>query len=83
MKSKTLALVGGTCIVPDPSGKWTEAQVDILVEDGRIREIGAGLAAKAERAMKCSGLHILPGAIDPQVHFREPGLTHKEDLATG
>ena len=31
----------------------------------------------------CAGLHILPGVIDSHVHFREPGLTHKEDLETG
>ena len=33
--------------------------------------------------MDCTGLHILPGVIDSQVHFREPGLSHKEDLETG
>ena len=35
------------------------------------------------RSIDCKGLHILPGVIDTQVHFREPGLTHKEDLETG
>ena len=37
----------------------------------------------AERIVDCTGLHILPGVIDTQVHFREPGLTHKEDLESG
>src|SRR6478752_7342233 len=36
----------------------------------------------ADRVIDASGLHLLPGIIDDQVHFREPGLTHKEDLAT-
>ena len=39
--------------------------------------------ASAERVVDCTGLHILPGVIDSQVHFREPGLDHKEDLETG
>ena len=39
-------------------------------------------AAAAER-VDATGLHVLPGVVDTQVHFREPGLTHKEDLATG
>ena len=37
----------------------------------------------AAEMIDCKGLHILPGVIDTQVHFREPGLTHKEDLETG
>ena len=56
---------------------------DIGVRDGRIAAIGAlGRAAAGER-LDCRGLHILPGVIDSQVHFREPGLVHKEDLETG
>ena len=39
--------------------------------------------ASAAEVIDCKGLHILPGVIDTQVHFREPGLTHKEDLETG
>ena len=56
---------------------------DVAVRDGRIAAIGdLGAEAAAER-IDCRGLHILPGVIDSQVHFREPGLEHKEDLATG
>ena len=40
-------------------------------------------AAKAAETIDAAGLHILPGVIDTQVHFREPGLEHKEDLETG
>src|SRR6185312_6560684 len=60
-----------------------EAARDIGVIDGRIAEIGALSAASAAETIDCKGLHILPGVIDTQVHFREPGLTHKEDLETG
>lgn len=55
---------------------------DIAVKDGKIAAIGA-IDGEAAETTDCGGLHILPGVIDTQVHFREPGNTHKEDLATG
>jgi dihydroorotase len=56
---------------------------DIGLIDGRIAEIGGLGQASAAEVIDCRGLHILPGVMDTQVHFREPGLTHKEDLETG
>ncbi|MEO4043469.1 dihydroorotase [Hoeflea sp. CAU 1731] len=56
---------------------------DIGVIGGRIAEIGDLAAASAAEVVDCAGLHILPGVIDSQVHFREPGLEHKEDLQSG
>src|SRR5499425_326712 len=56
---------------------------DIGVIDGRIAFIGTLSQASAAEVIDCRGLHILPGVIDTQVHFREPGLTHKEDLESG
>jgi dihydroorotase len=56
---------------------------DIGIRGGRIAEIGDLSRASAGERVDCTGLHILPGVIDSQVHFREPGLTHKEDLETG
>jgi dihydroorotase len=56
---------------------------DIGVVQGRIAAIGALGTAKAAEIIDCKGLHILPGVIDTQVHFREPGLEQKEDLYTG
>ena len=56
---------------------------DIAVGSGRIVALGDLGAATAEAIVDCAGLHILPGVIDTQVHFREPGLTHKEDLESG
>src|SRR3981189_3204530 len=56
---------------------------DIGLNGGRIAEIGALGQASAAEVIDCKGLHILPGVIDTQVHFREPGQTHKEDLETG
>ena len=60
-----------------------EGQRDIGMVDGRIASIGDLSRADAGLRIDCTGLHILPGVIDSQVHFREPGLTHKEDLETG
>lgn len=56
---------------------------DIAVRDGRIAELGDFSRAPAREIIDCKNLHVLPGVIDTQVHFREPGLTHKEDLSTG
>lgn len=56
---------------------------DLRFADGRITEIGAGLSARAgETVIDAAGRRLLPGMIDDQVHFREPGLEHKGDLAT-
>ena len=71
-------LKSGTVVNQDGEGVR-----DIGITDGRIAEIGALGAGSAAEVIDCKGLHILPGVIDTQVHFREPGLTHKEDLETG
>jgi dihydroorotase len=56
---------------------------DIAIAGERIAAIGNLGPAKAVAEIDAAGLHILPGVIDTQVHFREPGLDHKEDLETG
>jgi dihydroorotase len=56
---------------------------DIAIKDGRIAALGSFANDAADEVIDCTGLHILPGVIDTQVHFREPGLTHKEDLESG
>jgi dihydroorotase len=56
---------------------------DVGVTGGRIAAIGDLGADDATEIVDCTGLHVLPGVIDTQVHFREPGLTHKEDLESG
>jgi dihydroorotase len=73
-----LVLRNGTVVNHDGIGLR-----DIGVSGGRIAEIGDLTHASAEERIDCKGLHILPGIIDSQVHFREPGLVHKEDLETG
>jgi dihydroorotase len=73
-----LILKSGTVVNQDGEGVR-----DIGVRGGRITTIGDLARAAAGEVIDCRGLHILPGVIDTQVHFREPGLTQKEDLETG
>jgi len=77
-KSFDLILTGGELVNHDGV-----AFRDVGVIGGRIAEIGDLTRASAGESVDCRGLTILPGVIDSQVHFREPGLEHKEDLETG
>jgi dihydroorotase len=73
-----LVLKGGTVVNHDGAGVR-----DVGVRAGRIAAIGTIDAKSAAEVVDATGLHVLPGVIDTQVHFREPGLEHKEDLETG
>lgn len=73
-----LILHGGVCMTP--SGRTA---ADVGVSGGRIAAIGDLSGAAAESRFDAAGLHVLPGVIDTQVHFREPGMEHKEDLESG
>ena len=57
--------------------------VDIGIKNGKIETIGSIGNEQANNVIDCTGLHVLPGDIDTQVHFREPGGEHKETLKTG
>lgn len=78
MKAFDLVVRGGTIV-----NHCGEGLGDLGVRDGRIAAIGDLATAPAGEVFDASGLHILPGVIDTQVHFREPGNEHKEDLETG
>jgi dihydroorotase len=71
-----LKLTGGR--VHLPSGP---ADVDVGIRDGKI--VAIGTVGDAGETIDCTGLDVLPGVIDSQVHFREPGLEAKEDLESG
>ena len=73
-----LIVAGGRCMTP---GGLVAA--DVGVGNGRIAAIGDLTGAGATARVAAAGLHVLPGVIDSQVHFREPGHEHKEDLAAG
>ena len=68
----------GHCVLPAGI-----VEVDLLLENGRILGIDPPAGTAADETIDATGLHVLPGVIDDQVHFRDPGLTHKEDLRTG
>ncbi len=73
-----LVLAGGTVVNQDgPLDR------DLGIRDGKFAALGDLSRATASERIDCRGLHLLPGVIDTQVHFREPGMTHKEDLETG
>jgi dihydroorotase len=55
---------------------------DVLIKDGFIAKIGQNLTAPGAQEINAEGQYLLPGMIDDQVHFREPGLTHKADIFT-
>lgn len=80
--------------VTDPQS-GTDAVMDLVVEDGKITDMGAGLYEKYSgnpcsgepaadvKVMDASGLVVAPGLVDVHVHFRDPGFTYKEDIASG
>lgn len=55
---------------------------DVLINGQWIEKIGSGLADSSATEINAEGMYVVPGSIDDQVHFREPGLTHKGDLYT-
>ena len=63
-----------------PNGEFLVGDVEIC--EGKILRVAPSIAASGDREIMAKGLTLLPGVIDPQVHFREPGLEHKEDLFT-
>ncbi len=75
--SHTILIKNTTAILP--SGR---AVTNLIVNDGVIVSIDAAATSDADEVIDATGLVLFPGLIDDQVHFREPGLTHKEDLFT-
>lgn len=77
MSPSTYLLKGGTIV---NEGKVFIA--DILIEDSYITKIDTQISHPTAQEINVEGLHILPGVIDDQVHFREPGLTHKANIGS-
>jgi dihydroorotase len=75
--SHRVLISGAVCVLPDGT-----RPADVLIEGSRIAAIDPG-PVRVDETIDAAGLHLLPGVIDDQVHFRDPGLTHKEDLHTG
>jgi dihydroorotase len=75
-----LLIAGGRVV--DPARDF-DAVADVLVRDGKIAAIGHGPPRRGRRVLDAGGLIVAPGLVDMHVHLRDPGETHKEDLATG
>ena len=73
----TLLIKNGTIV-----NEGSVFKADIFIENETISKIGANLELNADKVIDASGLHVFPGVIDDQVHFREPGLTHKGTIGT-
>jgi dihydroorotase len=73
----SLLVKNGVCVLP---GRTVKA--DVLIEAGTIVQVGK-IDNSHFPTINAEGLYVLPGIIDSQVHFREPGLTHKEDIESG
>ena len=71
-------LIKGAYVVNEGESK----PLDVLVQDDRIVKIAESIPHTTEEIVEAKGLYLLPGMIDDQVHFREPGLTHKANIAT-
>ena len=74
-----LVIKNGSVIFPN----YKTEKADIGISEGKICEIGSVDRSQANQVVDAKGLIVMPGAIDTQVHFREPGLTHKEDIHNG
>lgn len=78
-----LIIKGATVLANSPKGEIEEVKIDIGIQFGKIAALGNLAHAEGRSILPAFGLHVLPGIIDSQVHFREPGLEQKEDFETG
>ena len=80
-----LVIRSGHCLLSDPKTPETitEKICEIGIKDGKIKTIGKSLPSDLKKTFDASGLYVLPGLIDSQVHFRDPGAPQKEDFGSG
>lgn len=76
--AERILISGAQCHFPEGA-----RQANVLLEGSKILAIDPPATARVDETIDATGLHLIPGVIDDQVHFREPGLEHKEDLHTG
>ena len=73
-----LLIRNGTCVLP-----WGSEDINVGVRGGKIAALGVGANATADKVVDATGLHVLPGLIDPHVHLRDPGDKAVETIPTG
>ena len=77
MAKGSILIKGGTVI-----NRGQRREVDVYLKDGFIEQVGGALDLPADQEIDATGCYVLPGIIDDQVHFRQPGLTHKATIAS-
>ena len=77
----TMLLIRGGRVIDPAAGVDQEA--DVLVKEGRIEEVGAGLDGGGAPEIDAGGLVVAPGFVDPHAHLCEPGWEHRETIRTG
>ena len=75
-----ILIKGGRVLNPATS---MDEIADVLIEENKVVAIGKAIDESADRVIDAEGKFVMPGFIDLHVHFRDPGLTHKEDIMTG
>ncbi|MFN9068774.1 MAG: dihydroorotase, partial [Bdellovibrionales bacterium] len=84
MNNFDLILKNAHCVVPQNNSTQLKIEkLDIGIRQGLIAEISSSISPHLGPVQDLTGLHVLPGLIDTQVHFREPGMTYKEDIESG
>ena len=80
-----IVITGGTALLSHPQHPYRliEESIDIGIVKDKIAKVGSLSHSNAKHIFKANGLYILPGLIDTQVHFREPGMEHKENIESG
>jgi dihydroorotase len=78
-----LIIKGARAILPNKNSILIEENLDVGISNGKIVLIQNEISPALGPVLNAQGLHLLPGLIDTQVHFREPGMTHKEDFESG
>lgn len=76
----TILIKNGTVINP---ATRMDQMMDVYVKGDKVTAIGKKISEKADKIIDAAGCYVMPGFIDMHVHFRDPGLTHKEDINTG
>src|SRR5256885_13704051 len=74
-------LIRGGRVIDPPSG--LDRRADVLVTDGHVAAVEASIASREHQGIDARGLVVVPGLVDMHVHLRDPGQTHKEDIASG
>ena len=78
-----MTLLVRSALIIDPSSPYHQQELDVLLKDGRIAQIGTNIGASDAEVLQVEGLCLSPGWMDSFAQFCDPGMEHREDLKTG